>query len=419
MLLTGTETGGLYDVPAAAGGTSVRMSSVPHIPDSERRARLARRHALAPSARAADPGAAVRALTVLHATEPATVYLSLWARVRDLAVADVDRALYDDRTLVKQLAMRGTLFVFPRDLLPAAWGSASARVASMLRTRLAKEAIQHGLADDGEAWLDLAMRATAARLAGGEEVSATRLREEVPELAGHLEVSPDKKYGGRFPVAPRVLAQLAVEARIVRGHNAGHWRTARPLWTSMSTWLGETPAALPEREGYAELVRRWLYTFGPGTADDLQWWLGSTKTAARAALVDVGAVEVSLDGGATGWVLPDDLDETAASEPWVALLPVLDATVMGWKNRDFYLGEHGPAIFDRNGNAGSTAWVDGRIAGCWVQDEAGVVRVHLLEAVSAEHRAALDAEADRLTTWLGGDRVSTVYASAAMKEAAR
>ena len=72
-------------------------------------------------------------MTVLHATEPATVYLSLHARVDGLTRADVDRALYDERTLVKQLAMRRTLFVFPRDLLPAAWGSASARVAAQLR----------------------------------------------------------------------------------------------------------------------------------------------------------------------------------------------------------------------------------------------------------------------------------------------
>jgi hypothetical protein len=358
-------------------------------------------------------------LTVLHATEPATVYLSLWARVRELAVADVDRALYEDRSLVKQLAMRRTLFVFPRDLLPAAWGSASARVAAALRTRLAKEAETHGLAEDGAAWLDRAMRATVARLEGAEELSATRLREEVPELAGHLEVSPGKKYGGRFPIAPRVLSQLAVEAAIVRGHNGGHWRTARPLWTLMSTWLRESPAPLPPREGYAELVRRWLHSFGPGTSDDLQWWLGATKAAVRDALADADAVEVSLDDGRTGWVLPDDVDEVTQPEPWVALLPVLDATVMGWKTRDFFLGEHAAALFDRNGNAGTTAWADGRIVGCWVQDERGAVRVSLLEPVPRASRAALEAEADRLTAWLDGIRVSTVYPSAAMKEALR
>lgn len=388
-----------------------------HLGDRQRRARLARRHAVAPEHRVGDPVAAARAMTVLHATEPSTVYLSLHARVDGVAVADIDRALYDDRSLVKQLAMRRTLFVFSRDLLPAAWGSASARVAAQLGPRLAKEAEQGGLADDGAAWLEAARAAVVARLADGSELGAQALREELPELAGRLDLAAGKAYGGSFPIAPRVLAQLGVEGLVVRGHNAGHWRTSRPLWTSMSAWLGEPPEPLEPRTGYAEIVARWLRTFGPGTLADLTWWLGSTVGATRDALADVGAVEVSLDEDATGWVLPDDLDDDPEPEPWAALLPVLDPTVMGWKGRAFFLGPHGPEVFDRNGNAGTTAWWDGRVVGCWVQDGAGVVRVHLLEDVPAAGRDALDVEAARLTAWLGGDNVGTVYPSSAMKAA--
>ena len=90
---------------------------------------------------------------------------------------------------------------------------------------------------------------------------------------------------------------------------------------------------------------------------------------------------------------------------------------MGWKERGFYLGEHGPVLFDTNGNAGTTAWWDGRIVGCWAQDPDGVVVLHLLEEVGAEGRAALRAEAERLTGWLAGHRVSTIYPSPAMKQA--
>ncbi|WP_395657540.1 winged helix DNA-binding domain-containing protein [Nocardioides sp.] len=391
-----------------------------HVTDVERRHRLARRHALAPGHRAADAVAATRAMTVLHATEAPSVYLSLWARVDEVTVDDVDRALYDDRSLVKQLAMRRTLFVFPRDLLPAAWGSASARVARAQRTRLAKDVVAGGIAEDGAAWVDAACAAVLERLADGSELSAQELREQVPELAGRIEISPGKSYGGVFPIAPRVLTQLGVEAKIVRGRNSGHWRTARPRWTAMESWLGEVPEPAEEREGYAELVRRWLGTFGPGSAADLQWWLGSTAGAVRHALADLGAVEVPLDGGRAGWVLPDDplLDGPEPEvEPWAALLPVLDPTVMGWKERGFHLGPHAPMLFDRNGNAGTTAWWDGRVVGCWVQDPDGVVVVELLEDVGTEGRAALEAEAGRLSAWLGGHRVSTVYPSLAMKQA--
>ncbi len=65
-----------------------------HIPDAERRARLARRHGIHPDHRYPDPVSATTAMTVLHATEPPTVHLSLQARVDGLSVADVDAVLY-------------------------------------------------------------------------------------------------------------------------------------------------------------------------------------------------------------------------------------------------------------------------------------------------------------------------------------
>jgi len=359
-------------------------------------------------------------MTVLHATEPATVHLSLFARVDELTVADVERALHDDRTLVKQLAMRRTLFVFPRDLLPAAWGSAAARVAETEWKRVVKDVVASGLTTDGDVWMERACSAVLARLAAEPSdagLPAQRLREEVPEIAGKVSISPGTKWGGDVPIGPRVLTQLGCRAEIVRGRNASHWRTSRPAWTLMTRWLGEEPIPLKTDEGYAELTRRWLDTFGPGTTADLQWWLGSTVTAARGALGEVGAVEVSLDGGATGWVLPDDVD-VDPPEPWAALLPVLDPTVMGWKERSFFLGAHGSQLFDSNGNAGTTAWWDGRVVGGWSQDEDGRVVVAPLEELSPRATAALEAEAERLTTWLDGVRIGSVYQSPLMKSRA-
>ncbi|MFB9313527.1 winged helix DNA-binding domain-containing protein [Nocardioides plantarum] len=384
-----------------------------HITDDERRARLARRHAVAPWSRVGDAEAATRAMTVLHSTEPATVYLSCWARVDGLAVADVDRALHVERTLVKQLAMRRTLFVFPRDLLAAAWGSASARVAEAELKRMAKDVEKAGIAADGARWVHEARAAILAELATRPDgLTAVEVRGLLPDVAVRFDVTAGSVWNHG-----RVLTHLGLTADLVRGTNTQHWRLSRPRWTLMSDWLGSPEAPLSLEEGYAEIVRRWLRTFGPGTEADLVWWLGGTKGAVRSALASVEAVEVSLDGGGTGWVLPDDAEPEPAADPWAALLPVLDPTVMGWKERAWYLGDHGPDLFDRNGNAGTTAWVDGRVVGAWVQDDGGVVSVHLLEPVPAAARAALDAEAARLTTWLDGVRVGTVYPSPAMKAA--
>ena len=383
------------------------------IGDEERRARIAARHGFAPGRRCPDPLSATGAMTALHATEPATVYLSLLARVDGLTVADVDAALFEDRSLVKQLAMRRTLFVFPRDLLPAAWGSAAARVAGTEWARTAKDVAASGLAGDAEAWLAAAGAAVLGCLAEGPR-TAQELRALVPEIAGTVTIAPGTKWGGEIAVAPRVLTVLGARGEIVRGRNTGHWRLSRPAWARTGDWLGEAPSPAEPGEGYAELTRRWLRTFGPGTVADLSWWLGSTVTAARRALAEVGAVEVEVSDG-PAWVLADDVEPVAPAAPWAALLPVLDPTVMGWKSRGFYLGDHAAALFDRNGNAGTTAWWDGRVVGCWVQDPDGVVQLRLLEDVGAEGTAALRAEADRLTTWLGGVRVSTVYPSPLMR----
>lgn len=83
-----------------------------------------------------------------HATDAPSVYLSAWARTTSATPADVDRALYTDRTLVRQLAMRRTLFAFPRELIPAVLPSSAARVATTERTRMARDLVRAGIADD-------------------------------------------------------------------------------------------------------------------------------------------------------------------------------------------------------------------------------------------------------------------------------
>ena len=116
---------------------------------AERRARLARRHRLAPRWRAADVLEATRSMVCLHATDPATVYLSAWARVDGMTVSDLDRLLYVDRSLVKHMAMRRTLFVFPRETLAAAQAGAADRVARSERRRLVRDVEKAGLHPDG------------------------------------------------------------------------------------------------------------------------------------------------------------------------------------------------------------------------------------------------------------------------------
>ena len=382
------------------------------IDDAERRARMARRHALALQSRVADAQAATRAMTVLHATETATPYLSLFARIDSFKRPDLEDALFESRSLVKQLAMRRTLFVFPRDLLSAAVSSASARVARQEEAKLITDLERSGITADGSSWLAAAREAVLRRLAGGAEVGARELREGLVELAGQVSMYENKPYGAVLHVAPRVLTWLSATGEVVRGRNAGHWRISRPLWARMDDWLGAPISRCEVREGYSELVGRYLRTFGPVTERDLVWWFGAPKSAMRQALSDLAAVQVRLERAPTGWVLPDDVDPEPPTEPWAALLPALDATTMGWKDRDFYVDpDFASAVFDPAGNAGTTAWWDGQIVGAYVQDGAGRIELIVPRDPGPAGRAALQVEAERLGDWLDGDKVSALYKS--------
>jgi hypothetical protein len=387
------------------------------VTDAHRHARMGRRHGLHADHRYGDVVSATTAMTALHATEPATPHLALHTRIGTLTVEDVEAALYDARSLVKPLVMRRTLFVVTRDLLPSVVGSAGRRVAEAGRKRLIKDA--GDLTKElGPHWIETVSREIVDTLTG-VELSARQLRDALPHVGGTFTAAPGSKWSAEVPMMSRFLTILGATGDVVRAHNAGHWRISRPLWTTMATWLGEEMTPTDARDGYAEVVRRWLWTFGPGTEADLVWWLGATKAAVRTALADADAVPVTLEHGSAAWVLPDDtadLEAPAATEPWVALLPTLDPTTMGWRDRAFYLDPvHTPYLFDRAGNGGTTAWVDGRIVGCWVQDEHERVRLVLLESVSRRAQRALEAEAARLDEFLRGEHITNVFASPQMK----
>ncbi len=375
---------------------------------AERRARLARRHFLGTAAASVDD--AVRNLVGMHATDPATPYLSLWARLPGFTVADLDAALYQRRALVKHLAMRRTLWVVGAGDLALIQAAASDRVADNERRKLIADVRRAGIATDGDRWLDRACDAVLGHLADHGPSSARQLRAALPELAGTYDPAPGKRWGGDTPVAPRVLTVLSVRGDIIRGPNEGTWTTSRPQWADPTDWLTVPPGVASPEEARSNLVRTWLRTFGPATVADIKWWFGNTLTWARHALRDVDAVEVDLEG-TPGYALPDDLDDAPGTGPWGALLPGLDVTTMGWCDRDWYLGEHRSQVFDTNGNGGPTAWWNGRVVGGWTQDSDGRVELRLLEDVGRDARTALARRADELTEWLDGVRISPRFPS--------
>jgi hypothetical protein len=379
----------------------------------ERRARLARRHRLAPEARGDTPVDATQGVVVLHSTDPVTVFLSTWARTRTFAIGDLERALYEDRSLVRMLGMRRTLFVVPCDLVPVVNAACSRVVAARERRKLEAFVAASGVTSDPRAWLDRVSAAALGALAARGEASTSELTGDDPLLATRLRLGSGTRWEAEVSTASRILPLLAAEGRIVRGRPRGTWLSSQYRWTTIDV-LGPLRVAEP-RAARAELARRWLGAFGPGTETDLRWWTGWTLRETRAALDDVPHVRVELDDGA-GLVLADDLEPTAPAAPWAALLPALDPTVMGWKERDWYLGPHAERLFDTNGNAGATVWWEGRVVGGWSQLADGEIVYALLEDVGRDAEASIAHEAERLGAWLGGARVTPRFGTPLHRE---
>jgi hypothetical protein len=353
-------------------------------------------------------------LVAVHSTDPASSYLAFLART-DGDPASVEEALYDDRSLVRMLGMRRTVFIVSVDDAPIVQAACTRAIAVRERRKLVTLVEETGIAPDGAAWLATVETDTMSALRHRGEAVGQELSEDVPALRTQISYGDEtKKWAAVSAICTRVLFVMAAEGAIVRGRPRGSWTSSQHRWVPRKMWWAGGPEELPVAEAQVELARAWLAAYGPATAADLKWWTGWTMGETRRALVRLGPVEVELDGGAgPGLVLPGDVAPVAgppghATEPWATLLPALDSTVMGWADREWFLGDEGQRapLFDRSGNAGPTVWWGGQVVGGWAQRKSGEISVGLLRDVGTDGRAAIDRAADRLRDAIGDVRVT-------------
>jgi hypothetical protein len=379
----------------------------------ERRRRIGVRHYLAKKAATIEDVAA--SLVGLHSSDPVTVYLMGRARVEGFQHSDLERALYDDRTLLRLLGMRRTMFVVPRDLGAVMDAACTKQMIDGEAKRLAGFLEDQGIAEDGRRWIERVSADTLGALAKLGQATATDLKNLVPELGLKLSFGEGKKWGGQVGVSTRILFLLATAGAIVRARPLGSWASSQYRWARIEDWLGAELPSWEPAQAQADLVARWLTAYGPGTLTDIKWWTRWTIRTTRAALERCGAVTVDLDGQ-EGYVLPDDLETTAPEGRWAAFLPGLDSTIMGWKERGWYLGSHAGELFDRNGNAGPTIWLDGAVVGGWSQGSDGEIRYRVLEDVTAGGLALIEQEAADLEKWLAEHRFTPRFRTPLEKE---
>lgn len=368
--------------------------------------RLGRRHHLARSALAATPVEVARDLVAIHATDPATVFLSIAARVAQPSVADIERCLYQDRGLVRMLGMRRTMFVVPDAMAPVVHAACTKAISVQLKRRYQQLLETSGVVqDDVPQWWARVAEATVAALERLQLATAQELGREVPELKTQIRLAEGKSYAGTQSIATWMLMQLSAEGRIVRAQPRGSWLSSQYRWAPIDAWLGGGLPPMSTPEAQTQLVQQWLHACGPGTLDDLKWWTGLTVGEVKRAVQALDIVEVDL-GEATGLLLADDAEPVQPPEPWVALLPALDVTPMAYVHRDWFLGAHAPQLFDRSGNIGPTVWTNGRIVGGWGQRPNGAIAFKLLEDVGRETETRIEAAAHALGAWIDNVRIT-------------
>jgi hypothetical protein len=387
---------------------SVDASEVRKITVQQRRRAMVDRHHLAGDADS--PEAVTRALFALHATDAASVYLSVLARSAASTLADVAAAMYARRSLVRWMAMRRTLFVFTPADIPIVQAAVSTPLAATLLRRLISRLQRNGTepAIDGDIGLWLAGledRAEAALVRRGTATGA-QLADDEPAL--QTRILPRAPSDRPQNLTSSLLTMMSADGRVVRATPTGAWTSRQHRWEPTSRWWPQGLPPVDPTEAQCHLARRWLERFGPATTEDLQWWTGWSKTTTRHALEGLEIDEVDLHGhGGIDLIRPvHELAGEATDRPTATLLPALDPTPMGWKNRDWLFGIDPSLVFDRAGNIGPTLWWNGEIIGSWALAPNGDLRTRVVADRGAQARAAIEQAASQLHARLDGAAVT-------------
>jgi len=351
-----------------------------------------RRHQLdvrAPAAAMLDVTARIAGL---HAQVMSSAELTLWARVDGIEPDAVQRALWEERTLVKTWAMRGTLHLLPAAELPL-WQAARSttrlwEAASWLkgfgvtREELARLVDAVGEALDGRLLTREELAAEVATLTG-----SPALGEKLRESWGAL-LKPAAALG-RLCFAPSKGQQV---------------RFTRP-----DSWLGGWRERDPD-EALLEVFRRFLAASGPVTREDVARWWGVPSPAQVQKRVERLGEEVTVVDvdGTRAYLLAADAPGLAGVAPSrsVRLLPAFDQYVITATRQADHLtpGPFKARIYRPQGWLSPVLLVGGRMDGVWRQEAKGRrlrVTVEPFARQPAWARRAAEAEAERLAAWNG------------------
>lgn len=342
------------------------------------------------------PAAAAAAMCGAHAQVMTAAEWSIGLRISGRTRADVQDALWSQRSLVKTFGPRGTVHLLPGGDLPM-WAGA---LAAVPRPR-------GGLPESARLTArqaDTVIEAIASALAGQAALTVAELSESVIARAGPWAgdlVVPG--FGGQWPRWRQVLARAGQHGAVCFGPNRGRNVT----YISLRDWLpGFSPAS--SQPALAELVRRYLHAYGPATPAQFARWLGAPAGWA-AALFDAlaGQLEQVSFLGAAAWVAAGDTAVPPSAPGGIALLPYFDAyTVAGQPRELLFPGPAGQRALSPTGQAGTfpVLLIDGVAGGVWHQRRSGRtadITVEPFGSLTRPARRELDRWVQRMGAFTG------------------
>ena len=329
----------------------------------------------------------------LHAQVMSSAELTLWARVDGIAADAVRRALWEDRTLVKTWAMRGTLHLLPAAEYPL-WQAARSttrgwEAASWLKGFGVTRQELRQLVDAVATALD-------DRVLTREELAA-----EVTKLTGSPELGDKlrESWGA-------LLKPAAALGRLCFAPNQGQ----QVRFTRPDTWLGGWHEHDPD-QALLQAIRRFLAASGPVTREDVSRWWGVPSPAQVQKRIERLGDEVTVVdvGGTRAYLLAADAAGLRGAAPSrsVRLLPAFDQYVItATRQADHLLpGPFGDRIYRPQGWLSPVLLVGGRMDGVWRQEaKRGRLRVTIepFTRLPGWARRGAEGEAERLAAWTGG-----------------
>jgi hypothetical protein len=365
-------------------------------------ARRMARSALTEPATDLGPGDIAGVLCGAHAQVLSAAELSIGRRIAGATRADVQRALWEDRALVKTFGPRGTVHLLPAADLPMWTGALSALPSSVPAhpepVRFSAEQAEEVIAAIGDALADT-------------ELTIDELTEALVDRAGPWAGEPTMEaFQDRWPRWRQLTSTAAHRGVLCFGPNRG----SKVTYTNPHRWL---PGFRPNTGDAAlrALVGRYLHAYGPATPQHFARWLSIPPRRAVELFADLaGALEqVELDG-APAWTLAGDTETPPQPHRGIRLLGYFDAFVVASQPRErLYPGEAAARVLTPAGQAGNypVLLVDGVVGGLWHQRRSGrklAITVEPLGKLTATQRRQLDDEVELVAAVMEATATLTV-----------